>query len=70
MREILEKSKDPVVRYLATHNEGYLIEETLRFAEAYNKFWSSWRGYLLIYVPTFAVMISMFVIVYLIGLSR
>ena len=42
--EILRNSDDPVVRCIANHNEGYMIEELFDRIDAYVEYWTSWRG--------------------------
>jgi len=56
MGEVLRNSDDPVVRFIANHNEGYIINELLDYAEAYIAYWTSWRGIFRMMLPPFVVM--------------
>jgi hypothetical protein len=43
--DILRECDDPVVNWIANHNEGYIILDILDACEAYVAYWSSWRGW-------------------------
>jgi len=43
--DILRESDDPVVRWIANHNGGYIIEDILDACEAHLAYWKSWRGW-------------------------
>lgn len=51
MSDILKNSDDPVIRFYANYNGGYLIQELFDAVEEYNVYWTSWRGSIRMIIP-------------------